>query len=220
MSLKPETIEDLPIVTNQEQFKKLNEHRIFYIPLIRQLIRWYNNEEITMSKFVEVLNLLHLQSLEGYHKFTNNPYEDRATMAVWLRKCNEESLKEELADLGYHKTEWIGLYDKNGSKINKGDIIVKDNGVWGVIVWNAPFFEVTISENLSSLYTREWIVDSIVIGNIETHELPKLNKIPIKLVCKNINCMDMIINSEDSICCGKNAKIIPNINLPPAPNKL
>lgn len=72
----------------------------------------------------------------------------------------------------YPLMQFTGLHDKNGKEIYEGDIIKKANGVCGVIVWNAPFFEVTVSENQSSLYTKEWICDSIIIGNI--HENPEL----------------------------------------------
>lgn len=68
--------------------------------------------------------------------------------------------------------QFTGLHDKNGKEIYEGDIIKKANGVWGVIVWKAPFFEVTVSETQSSLYTKEWICDSSVIGNI--HQNPEL----------------------------------------------
>jgi YopX protein len=67
---------------------------------------------------------------------------------------------------------FTGLHDLNGKEIYEGDIIKKDNGVWGVIVWKAPSFEVTVSETQSSLYTKEWIEDSIVIGNV--YENPEL----------------------------------------------
>lgn len=59
-----------------------------------------------------------------------------------------------------------GLTDGLGKRIIEGDIIKMNNGTWGVIVWKAPFFEVTVSKEQSSLYTREFIEDSVVIGNI------------------------------------------------------
>lgn len=64
------------------------------------------------------------------------------------------------------------LLDKNGKEIFEGDIIRTERGDWGVIVWKAPFFEVTVSETQSSLYSREWFKKCEVIGNI--HQNPEL----------------------------------------------
>lgn len=62
--------------------------------------------------------------------------------------------------------EYIGLKDATGKEIWGGDIIRTINGDYGVIVYKAPFFEVTVSETQSSLYTREWIEQSEIVGNI------------------------------------------------------
>jgi hypothetical protein len=64
------------------------------------------------------------------------------------------------------------LTDKIGKEIWQGDIIKTPRGDWGVIVYKAPFFEVTVSENESCMYTREWFADVEVIGNI--YENPDL----------------------------------------------
>ena len=68
--------------------------------------------------------------------------------------------------------QYIGLKDKNDKEIWEGDIIKTERGDWGVIVWNAPFFEVTVSEDQSCLYSREWFSNVEVIGNI--YENPEL----------------------------------------------
>lgn len=68
--------------------------------------------------------------------------------------------------------QFTGLTDKNGQKIWEGDIIKTPNNDWGVMVYKAPFFEVTVSETESSLYSREWFDGAEVIGNI--HDNPEL----------------------------------------------
>ncbi len=60
----------------------------------------------------------------------------------------------------------IGISDSKGCEIFEGDIIKTSRGDWGVIVWKAPFFEVTVSETQSSMYSREWFQTVEVIGNI------------------------------------------------------
>lgn len=60
----------------------------------------------------------------------------------------------------------IGLTDSNGQDIFEGDIIRRPNGDWGVVVWKAPNFEVTVSADQSSSYSREYFAHVEVIGNV------------------------------------------------------
>lgn len=68
--------------------------------------------------------------------------------------------------------QYTGLKDKAGVEICEGDVIRTGRGDWGVIVYKAPFYEVTVSAEHSSLYSREWLAECIVIGNI--YENPEL----------------------------------------------
>jgi hypothetical protein len=61
---------------------------------------------------------------------------------------------------------FTGLHDIHDKDIWEGDVIKKPNGSCGVIVWKAPFFEVTVSETQSSLYSLEYFKDVEVTGNI------------------------------------------------------
>lgn len=70
--------------------------------------------------------------------------------------------------------EYIGVNDKKGTPICEADIITTPNGNWGVIVKKDHCFEVTVSESQSSLYTKEFLQGSIVIGN--KYETPELMK--------------------------------------------
>jgi len=71
------------------------------------------------------------------------------------------------------KTMWnSNLIDKNGNDIYQGDIIKNERGDWGVVVIKDHCFETTVSENQSSLYTKEYYNNSEVIGNI--YENPEL----------------------------------------------
>lgn len=61
----------------------------------------------------------------------------------------------------------IEVKDKNGTDIFEGDIINTPNGNdWGVIVRKGHCFEVTVSKDQSSLYTKEFLQSSAIIGNI------------------------------------------------------
>ena len=70
----------------------------------------------------------------------------------------------------------LGIENNNGVELFEGDIIQKPNGNWGVLVYKAPFFEVTVSETQSSLYRKDFIQDSIVIGNTFETNLQTLKK--------------------------------------------
>jgi len=62
--------------------------------------------------------------------------------------------------------------DKNKKEIFEEDIVRTPRGDWGIIVFNAPFFEVTVSKNQSSLYSRQYFDECEVIGN--RYENPEL----------------------------------------------
>ena len=62
--------------------------------------------------------------------------------------------------------QFIGLKDKTGKDIYEGDIIKTINNNFGVIVKKDHCFEVTVSENQSSLYRADWIEQSEILGNI------------------------------------------------------
>lgn len=72
----------------------------------------------------------------------------------------------EWVEHGCEIMQFIGLTDSHGLEICQSDILRTPNGYWGVVVWNEPFFELTISETASSLYTREWLSSCTIIGNI------------------------------------------------------
>ena len=59
----------------------------------------------------------------------------------------------------------LDIEDIEGKEMFTGDIIITPNKNWGVIVFNPPFFEVTISKTQSSLYTKEFLSNSKVIGD-------------------------------------------------------
>jgi len=68
--------------------------------------------------------------------------------------------------------QYIGLKDITGTDIYEGDILRTVRGDWGVVVAKDHCFELTVSKDQSSLYTKDFFEECKIIGNI--HQNPEL----------------------------------------------
>ena len=112
-------------------------------------------------------------------KFFNEENTDFLPLIGWddWMRCMETYKNVALSALStdQFKGVWTGMTDIKGVKIYEGDKIETSRGDWGIVVWKAPYFEITISETQSSNYSREWWETIKVIESNNRPPIPSLS---------------------------------------------